>query len=846
MSATDRGLRVLAIAIVAALAVIGMARPALVLVGGLAWLPVVLVALAGLGSLAARVRGVEQVDFGLRAAWGVGVYLAIIGVLVALGVATRPAVLALATVGVVGCGWHEWVTPRPLWRIARDGVRALRARPAVGAVAIALGAVALVHIAGAIARLDRSAWDDDVAYTAFVKRLLDAGDLIEPFSFRRLAAYGGQTALQALFGARGSILSVHALDQGVGFALVLLLVVGYARELGRVSALWLAIIVMSLLLVPDISVNTASYWTGVALFLALHRTLVRGELVMAGLLAAAACTLRHSYLPVVAFVIAIWLVARLAHAARTTSWREGWRGERRAWSIVVGTTAVALLAWIVASVRSSGTPLFPFIGGTWNHGLELAPSGRTWLDDVAGLVGACVDTLPLMITPVLVVLIALARDRRAGKPLQALLVATVLGVALLVHGFAAADAFSIWRYAVGPALALALVFALELGDVTNDGGDVSLPALGRWALLAALIVQLGFLRAGVAKRYALTFHDLALAGGVHRTGEPTTRVDARHYAAMQAAVPAGGAIAIMLDDPELLDYARNPIANLDVPGFASPDPQLPSFQGPAAMRAYFVGRGLRYLAFVRPERSRYVFRRDFWVWRIFNDSEFFQVMSEYSIDAIDTFTALARDGHVLYDADGLVVVDLGDRAEPAPLVDPATEVARRAAYVRALVAREHFEPQYALTTREDLVFVDGTSDLTVADPDADPRWTDFAPRESKPKSGLPIRWLHPRVHLRVRNAVLSPGHAMHFAATGHVNVAAVYSRPRIDVALAGELLGSFEVDERGAFMIDLQIDAGKLADWRDLYLVFDSLGQPDREAKDLRVARLEHVTWEPR
>jgi len=140
-------------------------------------------------------------------------------------------------------------------------------------------------------------WDDDVAYTPLVKRLLDIGNLVEPFSFRRLGAYGGQTVLEALAGARGTLANVHLIDKGLCLGLALLAITGYARE-RRTRPLWLALIVLLVLLLPDTAINTASYWSGAALFLALYRCVVREHWALAGLVGAAACTLRQNFMVV--------------------------------------------------------------------------------------------------------------------------------------------------------------------------------------------------------------------------------------------------------------------------------------------------------------------------------------------------------------------------------------------------------------------------------------------------------------------------------------------------------------------------------------------------------------------
>jgi len=160
--------------------------------------------------------------------------------------------------------------------------------------------------------------------------MLDIGDLIEPFSFRRLGAYGGQTALDALAGARGTLANAHLIDKGLCLGIALLVITGYARE-RRTRPLWLALIVLALLVLPDTALNTASYWSGAAMFLALYRCVVREHWALAGLVAAATCTLRQNFFSVTAVFLAAVLLWRLVGLARTMPLREAWRAERRHW-----------------------------------------------------------------------------------------------------------------------------------------------------------------------------------------------------------------------------------------------------------------------------------------------------------------------------------------------------------------------------------------------------------------------------------------------------------------------------------------------------------------------------------
>ena len=122
--------------------------------------------------------------------------------------ATRAAVLdRLALGGLIGVGfaayaWRQWTSAEPAVLAVGRGVARLRNDPLAALVWIGIASLVLVNLLGAVASQRANPYDDDICYTPFVRRLLDAGDLIEPFSFRRLSAFGGQTVLSALAGVR--------------------------------------------------------------------------------------------------------------------------------------------------------------------------------------------------------------------------------------------------------------------------------------------------------------------------------------------------------------------------------------------------------------------------------------------------------------------------------------------------------------------------------------------------------------------------------------------------------------------------------------------------------------------
>ena len=833
-------LRIATTVVVLGLGGIGIALPQSVLIGGAAWLGFLFFVLSGWGYFIVRIRAVADPDFGLRAAWGAAGYIAVTGVLVAVGVCANPAILALIALGATGFAWRELVAPVATWQRMRAGVRYLRAKPALGMLIALLVALAVLQMLGAVAALDRNPWDDDLAYTPLIKRLLDDGNLIEPFSFRRLGGYGGQTVLGALAGARGTLANVHLVDRALFYGIALLIIVGKAKE-RRTQPVWTALLALVLLLLPETSINTAAEWTGVALFLALYRAVARDHWSIVGLVGAAACTLRQNYVVVVVLFVGIVLWRRLRATKRVMSWSDAWQIERQRWRLVAGVAVVTIVAWWIAAVLSSRTFLFPLFEGTWNHDLALVPEAMTWTQRLAAFVMACIDTTPIVVVPVLFALLVFTDDDRLGRPLRSFFIAVCLGFVVLAHGFAIAEPYHLWRYAFGFAIALTAVFVLEVGAEHERAARLS--PLGRWLLLGVLALQLLVTRATLPKRFSTLFADVGEAYAIDRHGDPTARIEARRYAAMQAAIPSGARAAILLDDPAYLDFTRNDLANLDTPGFASPEPQLPAFRGAEPLRAYLVQRGYRYVAFVRSERSRYFYRREFWLWRIFHDAEMFQIMSAYALDAIDSFAELATTTKVLYDVDGLVVLDLDAATKPASTrALPDDEPTRRSEWFRKLAEREGLRDAWSLTSRHDLRFEDGVAGLQFVAELPDPKWFELAP-EQPPSTlrGKPIRALFRRAHLRVKGS-----RDMRLQMRIAIALNAVYSRPRIDVSIDGTVLASVVADEHGQYVIDLVIPAHRLGgDWRDLYLVFSTINEPDAANRELRVARLESVEWVP-
>lgn len=138
------------------------------------------------------------------------------------------------------------------------------------------------------------------------------------------------------------------------------------------------------------------------------------------------------------------------------------------------------------------------------------------------------------------------------------------------------------------------------------------------------------------------------------TGEP------ERERRMQAAVPRGARLLVMIDRPFLLDFARNPIELLDQPGAASPWPGIPLAEGEDKVTAYLRARGIRYFAFVRPDKAESpLYSRAQWIGMAAGGAPLWHATAPINLATFDIVDRLAQRGPRLYDDGRMVVVDLG-------------------------------------------------------------------------------------------------------------------------------------------------------------------------------------------
>lgn len=614
------------------------------------------------GALAALLFPARHVDFGLRAIWGASAMLFVGGVLAACSLFSRTASLALVDVGLIAWSVLLYRERRATsdrlvftWRVAR------RNGLLTSLIAVLLLATA-IHYLGAVAAATTNPYDDDTAYLPMVRKLLETGTLIEPFSFRRLSALGGQTFYQALVIAHASYRLPHTFDRGICVIIIVALLLGHRAGRRRLPLALTALVLGFFLSLPNNSINTAAHFAGFAFFLGLFRTMVflreddrlLSKGVVLALVAIATCTLRQNYLSVPITTLGISYVYRLAGKRGGVTFRQRLHEPL----FVCALSILALLPWLVLAYRSNQSFLFPLQNGTFRKALELQSPTATALKELRFLFSIGLENEPIKMLGILALAGALVPDDHPYKPLRAFWISCALGLVILSHTFSMADAGNLARYLYGFFAALAAAVFLSVGTQRLYGRAATRARGVLGLVVVAMLIQFPLYRDTAAKTYQTFVRNM----DIQRRRPPTSLDTLPHevfmYGHIQSFVPPGERIAVMVDETYLLDFARNPIFNLDMPGYSSMKPDMPYFQGPEKVAEYFLAHGIRYVMYVRPEFSHFLYRREFWFARFFDNEEIWRLCAPYFVDLIDSFTLLRDSRRNVYEEAGIVVLDL--------------------------------------------------------------------------------------------------------------------------------------------------------------------------------------------
>jgi hypothetical protein len=642
------------------------------------WGIVLILSFVGWGAAVNEIASPKRrFDFGLRAALGAATNLFFGGLMALLTIVSKGAILGTAVIGL-GChAFFEFRRRREVMRSWTGASRLVRDAPLFAALIALLVAAALVqYLAHAPPRGDANSHDDGLAYFGFARQLMGSGTLIEPYSLRRMQSLGGQAYLHSLVLVFGSVFQVYVVDGGIFLLLGCALVLGALGRRPRGARLAVVLALMLILSMPNTRINSSSEMTGAVFFIALYRLLSEGHIrpsagwraaLLFGLVGAAASALRQNYIAGVALVIVFTLSSRILRARK---------GERLFLlghgMLVFGAATVAIFPWLFLAYRSNGSFLFPFMKGGFNPAFSFLERNGNIVAQAQLFVSCAFYDAPVSTFGFFVLAGIVAVDRRAGRPLPAFVAAVVLGGLLLVRTFELSDASNLGRY----------FYALEVGLVIG----VLLDIVGRRSLLVraansatnypavlaviASVVSLLGVKSAIAGEYAKWLAaDEWLDASRELAGPPGGISDEAdvNYTALQQSVPAGKPLMVMLDAPYRLNFSRNRIVNLDLPGAVSPSAAIPLLKGADALAEYLQHHAIRYVAFVKDPPGFDLYQHSLWETYLRMASPtggdvMYKKWAPFFLAAFSDFADLSKTRKHLYDGRGdITVLDLGTR-----------------------------------------------------------------------------------------------------------------------------------------------------------------------------------------
>ena len=613
----------------------------------------------------------RRFDWGLRASVGLAVYLFLGGIAGAMHIVSTRVILGLVTLGPVLCaGFRSLHQPALLRRAHGDLRRAWLERPIVPwLLRFALIVGVLLSLYGAAAYTGFNKWDDNMAYRSFPQQFLDTGTLYEPFSFRRVGGYGGQSLLHAIVIAVADPDRLNVLDFGICLVITFGLALGYGferRGMTRPAALLGAFLVLSIPYGPH---NLGSEFSGVVFFLAMFRLCdsaafragsTRANAIALGLLAAAACTLRQNYLAVVALTVVLVYLAFALSDRRTqlVAWTK-----KCLWVGVA--TGAFLVPWMIMSVASLGTFLYPASRGNLNPDFGMHGDVKLYDELHWGLTNMFAFK-PIQTIGTIFVAGLLLPASRKNRVAHAALLASCASFALMMHFFRAFhDADSINRYYFSFTIATAVMITMKATDFAKIKG---VAALARSIAPAALAVgSVGLQFVGTRDYLYKQYDGYVIALDNWDNPRPlTVEGPERQYERIQNSIPPGVPILVMLDHAYLLNGKRNRLFQFDHPGVIGPPPGQPCCEGPEGFAAYMLSKGVRYVAFqLGPSSVEY--QRQLWVGRRATtvlESErggFYKRQARFELEAFDTLEALEKTRRMLFHEGDIRVIDLAER-----------------------------------------------------------------------------------------------------------------------------------------------------------------------------------------
>ncbi|WP_445246729.1 hypothetical protein [Microcoleus sp. OTE_8_concoct_300] len=567
-----------------------------------AWGICILVSLIGWGAAVNRILFPQyRVDWGQRAAWGIAWSVIFGGLLNVTWTISQATILIYICLGALYGIIDAWANKTSITEELNRLINNFKENIflAIGTVIACL--VTAVQYSGWVSWQNFNLHDDYHAYFVFPHKMLQIGSLgSDPFSERRLvSALGGQSFLHTFSLSVLDERSLYLIDPGCALVIMIGLIIGYCQK-KNISKNSTLMIVFGFLSLRTVNINITGLLIPVCLFFSLFRvfdwdnlkaTNIQSNAAIIGLLAAAICALKTTFIPgCIIFFTSSYFFYILGSQIKHKAIYE--------FCLASILLAVFILPWSISLYQSSGTLLYPIFGrgfhGSVYGGSVKLPNTEVPPNLAIKLKVYAIFTL-IYIPTVLAIrfwIIGLGKKQIVREATLSIFMAAVTGNTLIAFSTGGAD---VYRYSYPLFLVMFVIFlSFFVENLEQNNLNLKLKtAAFSGAVFLSLLVALG---SHIYKNEESNNPLDSIAWGLRNV--PLVTLDEREkYSKMLDSVPEGEIVLTRLDKPFLMNFNKHTIWIADVPGGASLPPGMPSFKGEEALADYLVSHSIRYVAY---------------------------------------------------------------------------------------------------------------------------------------------------------------------------------------------------------------------------------------------------------
>ena len=631
-----------------------------------AWGIWILISFIGWGTAINRLLFPEQrVDWGERAAWGIAWSVIFGGLLNVTWTISPAAILIYVCSGALYGIIDAWRNKTSLANKLNQLIKAFQSNKflAIGTFIALL--LAFWQYAGCVYSYTFSAIDDYQAYFVFPHKMLQIGSLgADPFSERRLvSSLGGQSFLLTLtFSVLGER-SGYLIDPGCALLVTLGLIIGYCQRKNFSTTATLAMAIGLLSLNP-IRLNTSGVLIPLCLFFALFNLLegdrlkatnIPNNAAIVGLLAAAICALKSTWIPTcILFFTFSYIFYVIGSKTKHKAIYE--------FLLAVILLSLFVLPWSISLYQSSGTLLYPILGKGFHgsvYGGSVKLPNSVMDPEVAIKLKVYVILGIICILAVLGIrfwIIGTSKKQISREAAVSIFISGVIGTAIIAFTTGSADNY---RYSYPQLLVMFAVFILIIVEnIEHNKLSIKLKKIASLgAVVLSVLVALKSHQYNEFRSYKETINNIAL--GVNNVPLVTLE-ERKKYARILDSVPQKSRVLTRLDNPFLMNFKKHTIWIADFPGGASLPPGMPSFKGEEALADYLVSHLIRYVAYSYANEANFP-RKFFEPMLIPNKNKWLENQALNTFEFQDSLQKLGESRKRIYDDGENFVIDLSSK-----------------------------------------------------------------------------------------------------------------------------------------------------------------------------------------